>query len=159
MSRVRFSLLPDFLNSSASGTESTQLQEDKWRVSWTKSSGTGLENRLTPVGVPPRWPRDTPLYIKIRRQVAVPQSVHLACGLKATEFYLDSCGRTSRETPASAFPVSILSVTAGKVLVSKEVVLRYRGRVLKEAGFQRSSVFVSAGAPPPHAFRNTWGYL
>jgi hypothetical protein len=26
-----------------------------------KSSGSGLENRLTTVGDPPRWPRDTPL--------------------------------------------------------------------------------------------------
>jgi hypothetical protein len=39
--------------------------------------------RLTAVGVPPRRPRDTPLFTKvatkIRRQVAVAQSVYFAC--------------------------------------------------------------------------------
>jgi hypothetical protein len=46
--------------------------------------------RLTTVGDPPRWPRDTQLStkvgIKFRRQVAVAQSVQFARGLRATEF-------------------------------------------------------------------------
>jgi hypothetical protein len=45
--------------------------------------------RWTAVGVPPRWPRDTLLSItvgsKIRRPVAVDQSVLFAYGLNATE--------------------------------------------------------------------------
>jgi hypothetical protein len=48
--------------------------------------------RLTVVGDPARWPRDTPLSTKVgttfRRQVAVAQSILVACGLKATEFVL-----------------------------------------------------------------------
>jgi hypothetical protein len=48
--------------------------------------------RLTTVGNPPRWPRDTPLSAevgtKFRRQVAVAQSVYFACGLRATEFFV-----------------------------------------------------------------------
>jgi hypothetical protein len=47
---------------------------------------------LTTVGNPPRWPRDTPLSAKVgtklRRQVAVAQSVLFACRLKAAEFYV-----------------------------------------------------------------------
>jgi hypothetical protein len=63
--------------------------EDKWGAIWKKSSSSGLENRLTAVGVLPRWPRDTPLSAKVgtkfRRQMAVAQSVSFACGLKATD--------------------------------------------------------------------------
>jgi hypothetical protein len=53
--------------------------ESKWGATWKKSSGSGLENRLTTVGDPPRWPRDTPLSTKVgtkfRQHVAVAQSV------------------------------------------------------------------------------------
>jgi hypothetical protein len=61
-----------------------------------KSSGSVLENRLTAVGVPPRWLRDTPITAKvvtnIRRQLAVAQSVEFACGLRSTKFvYLFVC--------------------------------------------------------------------
>jgi hypothetical protein len=46
--------------------------------------------RLTTVGDPPRWPRNTPLSTKVgtkfRRQVVVNQSVKFACGVRATEF-------------------------------------------------------------------------
>jgi hypothetical protein len=53
--------------------------EDKWGGTWKKSSGSGLENRLTTVGDPPRWSRDNPLSTKVgtkfRRQAAVAQSV------------------------------------------------------------------------------------
>jgi hypothetical protein len=53
-------------------------------------SDSGIENRLTAVGSPPRWPRDTPLSTKVgtkfRRQVPVAQSVEFARGLRATEF-------------------------------------------------------------------------
>ena len=44
-SRVRFPELPDFLNSSGSGTGSTQPREVNWGATWIKSSGSGLENR------------------------------------------------------------------------------------------------------------------
>ena len=44
-SRVRFQALPDFLSSSASGTGSTQPREVNWGATWTKSSGSGPENR------------------------------------------------------------------------------------------------------------------
>jgi hypothetical protein len=43
-SRVRFLGLPDFLSSNGSRTGSTQPREDKWRATWKKSSGSGLEN-------------------------------------------------------------------------------------------------------------------
>jgi hypothetical protein len=53
--------------------------ESKWGATWKKISGSGLENWLTTVGDPPRWPRDTPLSTKVetkfRLQVAVDQSV------------------------------------------------------------------------------------
>jgi hypothetical protein len=46
--------------------------------------------RLTTVGDPPRWPRDTPLSTKFGtkfcRQVAVDQSVYFVRGLRATEY-------------------------------------------------------------------------
>jgi hypothetical protein len=79
-SRVRLPALPDFLSSSGTGTGSTQPREDKWGATWKKSSGSGLENlKLTTVGDPPRWPRDTPLCTKVgtkfRRPVAAAQSV------------------------------------------------------------------------------------
>jgi hypothetical protein len=55
-----------------------------------RSSGSGLENRLTAVGDQPRSPLDTPLSTKVgtkfRQQVAVVQSVQFAFRLKATEF-------------------------------------------------------------------------
>jgi hypothetical protein len=51
-----------------------------------QSDGFGLENWLTAVGVPLRWPRT-----KIRRPVAVTQSAEFTCGLKkATELLGDS---------------------------------------------------------------------
>jgi hypothetical protein len=45
MSRARFRALPDFLSSRGSGTVSAQPCEDKWVVTWTASSGCGLESR------------------------------------------------------------------------------------------------------------------
>jgi hypothetical protein len=77
---VRFPTLPNFLRSNGSGTGSTQPHEHKWGATWKKISGSGLEKlRLTAVGDPPRWPRDTPLSAKVgtkfRRQVSVAQSV------------------------------------------------------------------------------------
>jgi hypothetical protein len=57
--------------------------KEKWRLRSRKL-------RLTTVGDPPRWPRDTPLSTtigtKFRRQVAVAQSVLFACRLRATKF-------------------------------------------------------------------------
>jgi hypothetical protein len=44
-SRVWFRALPDFLRSSGSGRRSTQPREDNWGSTWSKSSGSGLENR------------------------------------------------------------------------------------------------------------------
>jgi hypothetical protein len=40
----RFPALPNFLRSSGSRTGYTQPREDKWRATWKKSSGSGLEN-------------------------------------------------------------------------------------------------------------------
>jgi hypothetical protein len=94
-SRVQSPALPDLLNGSGSGTGPTQPREDKWGATWKKSSGCCLENRLTTVGDPPRWPRDTTLFAKVgtkfRQQVAVAQSVLFTCGLKATEFVFCFC--------------------------------------------------------------------
>jgi hypothetical protein len=60
-----------------------------WSVADSNIFRTTLKLRVTTVGDPPRWPRDTPLPTKVdtkfRRQVAVVQSVKFACGLKATE--------------------------------------------------------------------------
>jgi hypothetical protein len=39
--------------------------EDKLGATWKKSSGSGLENRLTTVRDPTRWPRDIPLSAKV----------------------------------------------------------------------------------------------
>jgi hypothetical protein len=39
--------------------------EDKWGATWKKSSGCGLEYRLTIVQDPPLWPHDTPLSKKL----------------------------------------------------------------------------------------------
>jgi hypothetical protein len=50
-SRVRLQALPDFLSSSGSGTGSTQPREINEELLERKSSGSGLENRLTAVGV------------------------------------------------------------------------------------------------------------
>jgi hypothetical protein len=80
--RVRFPAMLDFVSSSGSGMGSTQRLRSK-------------KLRLTTVGDPPRWQRDTPLSAKVgtkfRQQVAVAQSVQFVCGLKATEFVLFVC--------------------------------------------------------------------
>jgi hypothetical protein len=49
--RVPFPTLPDFLKSSGSGKGSTQPREYNLRATWKKSSGSGLENRNTAVGI------------------------------------------------------------------------------------------------------------
>jgi hypothetical protein len=67
--RVRFPALPDFLRSSGSGTGSTQ-HEYKWEDAWKKKSNSGLENRVTAVGNPPRWLRDIHLSAKVGTNVA-----------------------------------------------------------------------------------------
>jgi hypothetical protein len=63
------------------------------RATWKKSSGSGLENRLTAVGDPPRWPRDTPLSAnvgtKFRWQVAVAMSMQFACGQRPTDYFFE----------------------------------------------------------------------
>jgi hypothetical protein len=79
-SRVRFPVLPDFLCSSVSGIGSTHSHEGKWGATWKKSSGSSLEDlRLTTVGDPPHWPRDTPLSAKVgtkfHQQMGFAQSV------------------------------------------------------------------------------------
>jgi hypothetical protein len=91
--RFRFSAPPDFLSSSGSGTGSTEplwgylrsYLKEKLRLRSRKL-------RLTTVGDPPRWPRNTPLSAKVgtkfRRQVAVAQSARFACRLRVTEFVL-----------------------------------------------------------------------
>jgi hypothetical protein len=59
-------------------------------LSTVMMEGRSRKLRLTTVGDPPRWPRDTPLSTKVdtkfRWQVAVAQSVYFARGLRATEF-------------------------------------------------------------------------
>jgi hypothetical protein len=77
---VRFPVLPDFLNSTGSGTGSTHPREDEWWATLKKKYWLQSRKlRLTAVGVPSRSPRDTPLSAKvgtkIRRSVAVAQSV------------------------------------------------------------------------------------
>jgi hypothetical protein len=58
--RFRFRSLPDFLSSSASGTESIQPREYYWEATWKKkSSGSGQENREYGRRHPSRWPRET----------------------------------------------------------------------------------------------------
>jgi hypothetical protein len=56
--RVRFPVLPDFLRS-GSGTGSTQHREYNWGATWSKRSGSCLENRLYGRRDPSRWPRGT----------------------------------------------------------------------------------------------------
>jgi hypothetical protein len=50
------------------------------------------KERLTAVGVPPLWPSDTPLSVKvgtkIRRTVAVAESVYIVYGIIATIFFV-----------------------------------------------------------------------
>jgi hypothetical protein len=61
------------------------------------------------VRVPPHWPRDTPLSknvgTKIRRPVAVTQSVRFACRLRATEFNI-----TLKTWPSLRFTLALNSV-------------------------------------------------
>jgi hypothetical protein len=95
-SRVRFPALPAFLSSIGSEMGSTQPREYKLGATWKKKYRLWSINlRLTVVGVPTRWPRDTPLStkvgIKIGRPVAVAQSLDFACGLKATKFICIKC--------------------------------------------------------------------
>jgi hypothetical protein len=52
-----------------------------------------------------------------------------------------------------------MSFTAGNKLVSKEVRVCYRGHMLQQVGYQRTSVFVAAETlTQKHAFRNTPQY-
>jgi hypothetical protein len=64
-SRVRFPALLDFLRSSGSGTGSTQPREYNWGAVNRKSSGRCLESQEYGRGDPLRWPRDTPLSLKL----------------------------------------------------------------------------------------------
>jgi hypothetical protein len=57
--RVRFPALPDFMRSSGSGTGSTQPREYNWGATWTKNSGSGLENRDYGRRDSPLWPHGT----------------------------------------------------------------------------------------------------
>jgi hypothetical protein len=62
--------------------------------------------RLTNVGDPPHWPRDTTLSTKVgtkfRRQVAVAQSVSFACGLRAR--VIQQCRANREESIKQNFP-------------------------------------------------------
>jgi hypothetical protein len=81
--------------------------EDEWGATW-KEVASVKKLRLTTVGNPPIWPRDTPLSAKVgtkfHQQVAVAQSVYFACGLKRPRSLFFVClfvyvdGRTSQET-------------------------------------------------------------
>jgi hypothetical protein len=75
------------------GTGSTQPLWG-WMKSYLKEKPQlrSRKLRLTTVGDPSRWPRDTLLSTKVgskfRRKLAVAQAVYFSCGLRATEFVL-----------------------------------------------------------------------
>jgi hypothetical protein len=59
---VPFPTLQKFLRSCGSGPGSSQPRENKWGATWKKKQWLRTRKlRLTVVGDPRRWPRDTPL--------------------------------------------------------------------------------------------------
>jgi hypothetical protein len=89
-SRVRFPALPNFLSAVSLERGPLSLVRTNEKLLERKVALRSINLRLTTVGDLPRWTRDTPLSAKVgnkfRRQVAVAQSVLIACGLKATVF-------------------------------------------------------------------------
>jgi hypothetical protein len=75
---------------------SSQLREDNWGATWKKKVAgpvykTEIKGHGGSAALTKRHPSIRKVGTKIRRPVAVAQSVQIACGLKATEFVLFVC--------------------------------------------------------------------